>query len=135
MNRLSTKQCFYFIIHPLASWKLHLTYFFQPVRLRISFCVSYILVCKNTRRLCFEALVSFQKMFLENHCQAFLGKCLLMIQLLSAPSGKSIFLVHWLCDATRASSTLDLDVTLMQGPWLQWQDLSLVDTEFFAKNK
>ena len=78
--------------------------------------VSYILGCKSTRRVYFEALVSFQKIFLENHCQVFLGKCLLMIQLLSTPSGKSIFLVHWLHDARRASNTLDIDVILMKGP-------------------
>lgn len=57
-----------------------------------------------------------------------------MIQLLSAPSGKSILAVNGLCEATGVPCTLALNVTLIQGPRLQWQDLRLVDLKFFARN-
>lgn len=40
--------------------------------------------------------------------------------------GKSILAVCWLCEAPGAPCTLALNVTLIQGPQLQWQDLSLV---------
>lgn len=39
---------------------------------------------------------------------------------------KSILAVRWLCEAPGAPCTLALNVTLIQGPQLQWQDLSLV---------
>ena len=75
-----------------------------------------------------------QKMFLENHCQVFLGERPLMIQLLSALSGKSILPVHWLDGTTRAPCPLDLSVALIQGSQVRWQELSLVVSEFFARN-
>lgn len=51
-----------------------------------------------------------QKTFLENRCEGFLGKRLLVVRLLCSPSGRNLLQVHWLSDA-QEECALDPRVT------------------------
>lgn len=92
---------------PLASWNPSCPglFFFLPERLRISLCICYILVYRNPRRVYRKALVSSHTVFLENHLS---GIFWWIIQLLSAPSGKSILTFKRYCEAIGSFCALNL---------------------------